>query len=239
MRRIVCESCSVRAQGAVCNVPPAAFEDFRAAATAMLFKPRQVVFAEGNPCTGLYLVCHGAVKLYHSDRFGRDHILEVAGPGAVVGELALQGTRCLSISAEALTETQLSFLSQTRLEWFISRHPATAIQLIDALSGELAGARRKVRDLALKAAASRLAMLLIQLAGAVDGQAAASRVHLPYRRRELAEMIGVSPETAIRLLSKLKARRMINVKGRDIIITNVHGLHQVADHDESEVRSQP
>ena len=87
MRKIQCETCAVRERGAICDLPLDGLEEFRASSSTALYRPRQVVFSEGNPATGLYLVCHGAVKLYHGDRFGREHILEIAAPGAVLGEL--------------------------------------------------------------------------------------------------------------------------------------------------------
>jgi CRP/FNR family transcriptional regulator len=219
-------------QGAICDVPLDAQEDFRSIATSVVFKPHQVVFAEGNPSPGLYLVCHGAVKLFHSDRFGRDHILQIAGPGAVLGEFALDPVQCLSVSAEALTDTQLALLPRERLAWFVHRSPETGVRLIDALSRELAQARRKARDLALKDAQSRLATLLVQLAGKPNGNLPSASVRLPYRRREIAEMIGVSTETAIRLLAKLRDRGLIEVQRRDISIADLAHLTRIATHDE-------
>jgi len=234
MRKIQCESCSLRGPGVICDLPPDALCDFRAAGSSTIFRPRQVIFSEGNPATGLYLLCHGAVKLYHADRFGREHILEVAAPGALLGELALDDTPHLSVSAEALTEAQLCFLGRDRLAAFLGKYPMTALQIIAALSAELAGARRKVRDLALKGAESRLAGLLVQLARAAGNAASGQRVELAYTRRELAEMIGVSTETAIRLLGKLKQKRVITVERRDIVITDLDRLTRLAQHDEAD-----
>jgi CRP-like cAMP-binding protein len=234
MRRIPCEACTVRGSGAICDLPPDLLGDFRAAGTTSIYKPRQVIFHEGGPANGIYLVCHGAVKLYYSDRFGRDHILEVAGPGSVLGELPLDEDHMLSVSAEILTESQICFLPRDRLVDFVLKHPATAVRLIAAISIELASARRKVRDLALKGAESRLAGWLLQLAHASGDLTSGQRLHLRYTRRELAEMIGVATETAIRLLGKLKRRHAIDVERRDIVITDLDKLAKVANYDEAE-----
>src|SRR5262249_20218448 len=157
-----------------------------------------------TPSAALFLVCHGLVKLYHSDRFGRDHILEIAGPGALLGELSLDDGDAMSVSAEALTDAQVSSFSRERLAAFMQRHPESGLRFLPALSRELAVARRKARDLALKGAESRLAGLLLHLAGAGGEIGAGQAIGLRYSRRELAEMIGVSTETAIRLLAALK-----------------------------------
>jgi CRP/FNR family transcriptional regulator/CRP/FNR family cyclic AMP-dependent transcriptional regulator len=214
-------------------MPSEAMADFRAAGVTSVYKPRQVVFTAGNPCSGLYLVCHGAVKLYHSDRFGRDHILEIAGPRAVLGELAGEPDQLLSVSAEALTETQLSFLPRDRLVQFLAKYPMTGVRMLEALSRELALARRKVRDLALKRADSRLAALLLQMAAGDDGLAA-KQVRLDYSRRELAEMIGVSTETAIRLLAKFQREKVISINRRAIVFDDLAKLTRVANYGDVE-----
>ena len=217
----------------ICELPPDALLDFQRAGVMAVYKPRQVVFSEGTPAMGLYIVCQGAVKLYHSDRFGREHILEVAGPGALLGELSLDDTQTISVSAETLVEAQLCFLARDRLVSFLQKHPTMGIRVVAALSNELAGARRKVRDLALKGAESRLAGLLVQLARANgDGASSGQRLQLRYTRREIAEMIGVSTETAIRLLGKLKQRRAISVDHREVTITDVEKLTKLAHYDD-------
>jgi CRP/FNR family transcriptional regulator len=235
MRKIQCEACPVRADSVICDLALEAVHEFKTFGTSAIYRPRQVVFTEGAPSAGLYIVCHGAVKLYASDRFGREHILEVAGPGAVLGELSLDdGEAPLSVSAETLCESQLCYLSRERLIAFLQRHPMTAVRLLAALSRELATTRRKVRDLALKGAESRLASLLMQLAHAVNGDCAPGRhLQLRYTRRELAAMIGVSTETAIRLLARLKQKGAVALDGRDVVIADAERLTRVAHHDEA------
>jgi CRP-like cAMP-binding protein len=224
----------VRQQNVVCNLPPPALDDFRAASSMALYKPRQVIFSEGGPVTGLYLVCQGAVKLYHSDRFGRDHILEVVGPGGLLGELPFDGDQALSVSGEALCDSQLCFLPREQLVAFVQRYPMTGVHLIAALSHELAMARRKVRDLALKGAESRLAGLLLQLARAEGPPSSGQRLRLRFKRREMAEMVGVSTETVIRLLGKLDKRHLIRIEGREVVIADAERLAQVAHYGETE-----
>jgi CRP/FNR family transcriptional regulator, cyclic AMP receptor protein len=232
MRRIDCEACGQRHQGSICDWPAEALDDFRAVGSSAIYKARQVIFNEGGPCVGLYILCHGAVKLYHSDRFGRDHILEVAGAGAVLGELPFSDDQTLSVSAEALIESQIHFLPRERLTQFLRKYPATAVRLVGALSSELAVARRKVRDLALKGAESRLADLLLQIARANGELKAGTRFELHYTRRELGEMIGVSTETAIRLLARLRQKQAIRIHHKEVTITDVQKLSRIANQGE-------
>lgn len=235
MRRIPCDQCTIRNLTLIADLRSEDLGDFQACTVTGLYKPRQIVFHEGTPANGLYVLCRGAVKLYRSDRFGRDYIIGVAAAGDVLGELALDDGETYSISAEALTEAQLSFLPRERLMRLIERHPQIAIRLIAALGKALATSRRKAGDLALKRADARLANLLLHLAdGAHNGEApigdGTMRVPLDYSRRDLAEMIGVSTETAIRLLAKLKRNRMIATSAGEVVITDRERLARLAHH---------
>lgn len=233
MRRIECTHCGIRAHGIIRDLPSSEIDAFRSCGTVALYKARQVIFHEGTPASGLYILCAGAVKLYQSDRFGHDHILDIAMPGDVLGELPVDPSECYSVSAEAVANSQLCFLARERLVTFIQTHPMIGVRLIEALSKSVSAARKRVRALALKRAENRMAELLMQLAQA-GGESLPNgtlRLKLSYSRRELAEMIGVSPETAIRLLSRLKQKRAISTSHRELVITDAIKLSRLANYD--------
>ena len=232
MRKIACESCVLRRRGIIADLRDDQLEDFHACSTVALYKPRQVIFHAGAPASGLYILCHGMVKLYQSDRFGRDHILSVASAGDILGEVPSDPLVPYSASAEALTEAQLCYLSRARLIPFIEEHPLVGIRLIAALSAALGVARKKVRTLALKPAEGRLAELLIQLAKiGKKNETGRTGFTLRYSRRELAQMIGVSTETVIRILGRLKHKRAISSCQRELIITDMEQLAGIANRD--------
>jgi CRP/FNR family transcriptional regulator len=236
MRKIDCESCPIRTRGVIKDLPIDQLDRFKACGVSAIYKRRQVIFHEATPASGLYILCHGAVKLYQSDRFGHDHILDIAAPGDVLGELPLDPAECYSASAEALTDSQLCYLPRDRLVQFIQAYPMTGVRLIEAFTKALSTARKKVRALALKRAENRLAELLVQLAAATGEPLhnGSTRIRLDYSRRELAEMIGVSTETAIRLLGRLKQKKAISTERREVIITDAEKLARLANHESTE-----
>jgi CRP-like cAMP-binding protein len=231
MRQLSCETCPIRSESIIADLPVDKLADFRACGTTLIYKRRQVIFHEGTPATGLYVLCHGAVKLFQSDRFGRDYILDVAKPGDILGELPPDASEPYSVSAEALTDSQVCYLPRERLVPFIQVHPMTGVRLIAALSSALSSTRRKASGLVLKPAESRLAVLLVQLVrSGNEPEGGPERVTLPYSRREIAEMIGVSTETAIRLLGRLKKKSVIEIEGRKLVITDIDKLARLASH---------
>lgn len=233
MQKISCETCPIRETSILRDLPVDDLGHFHACGMSAIYRPRQVIFHEESLAAGLYLVCSGAVKLYQSDRFGREHILHVCGPGEVLGELPSDPEAPYSVSAEAVLESQLCYLSRENLAKFIQVHPMTGVHLIGALSRSLAAARRKVRTLALKRAENRMAELLLDLVETTGSQDSGDgqKLTIPYSRRELGDMIGVAPETAVRLLTRLKDRRIIATEHRQLVIRDREKLARLANHD--------
>ena len=233
MRTIPCERCPIQATCIVGDLPTDKLDQFRACSVAATYKRRQVVFHEDTPAAGLHLVCYGAVKLYQSDRFGRDHILDIVGPGETLSGLPHGLTERYAVSAEVLMDSQLCYLPRERLVEFVQQHPMVGVRLITVVSRSLSAARRKVRELALKGAEGRLAEVLVQLLRVASEPVAnrGSRLMLGCSRRELGEMTGVSPETVIRLLAKLKRKQVVIADHRDIIITDPDKLARIAAND--------
>jgi CRP/FNR family cyclic AMP-dependent transcriptional regulator len=52
-----------------------------ARATRKRFQKGEELFAEGDPCAGLYLVAAGKVRIFKLSPSGREQILAVEGPG--------------------------------------------------------------------------------------------------------------------------------------------------------------
>src|SRR5262249_21221241 len=157
-------------------------------------------------------------------------IVDVVGPGAILGEFLIEGGALHSGSAQVLTEEQLAYLPRECVRGLLHRNPLSAAKLIEALSRALAMSGRKIDDLALNYAQGRSARLLLQLA-AGQPRNGDEGVRIQWRRRDLAEMIGVSTETAIRLLAKLKKRGAIRPAGRELILCDQALLSRLAGHD--------
>ena len=60
-------------------------------------------------------------------------------------------------------------------------------------------------------------------------------VSLTYSRREIAEMIGVSTETAVRLLGRLRDRGVLSLAHRELTVHDAERLRRIARHCDIEV----
>ncbi len=115
-------------------------------------------------------------------------------------------------------------LARTQLTELLSKHPEISLNFIRLLNRELNRARNQVRDLGVKDARERVASLLLSLAPSKD----AKTFSLALTRTEIAEMVGVAPETLIRILSEFKKKKLIQARGREIAILNPAKLSTLA-----------
>jgi len=200
--------------------------------TVVLYRPRQVVFSQGTPVKGLFVVCSGEVKHYSSDRFGRDYIVEFAGAGKLLGEISCDQKAMHSMSAEAVTESRLCFLENEQLCALLHRCPEAAVDFVAALGRELTTTRYKLRDMVLKGAESRLARLLLDVAHDQQVSEPGTWFRLHHPRREIASQLGVTTETVIRLLGELKRKGAIETDGMRISLVDVDRLTRIATRGE-------
>ena len=101
----------------------------------------QVLFAEGDPPTCMYIVKTGALQI----RSG-NVVYEDVGPGGIVGEMGLvEKHQTRSATVYALTDSQLVEIDDVRFLWFVERTPGFAITVMRVLSRRLRAMDRRYR----------------------------------------------------------------------------------------------
>jgi len=189
----------------------------------------ETVFHEGMPAFGLYILCRGKVKVAKHTRGGRSQILKLLGPGEILGEKTLFDQETYTCYAKTLEPSRLMFIPREDFLSFVRRHPEVAIRLVEKLSRELKVFGDRLVEITSRSAKERVARVLLELARAFGEEREEGLdlgVELP--RGELAEMAGVSTETAIRILSELKERGIVSLSGHRIVVNKLETLEGLA-----------
>jgi CRP/FNR family transcriptional regulator, cyclic AMP receptor protein len=144
-----CMSCEFRPDRAFCDMPADSLRDFEAIKSSGSYPRNAVLFAEGRPVRGIYLLCDGRAKLSICAEGGKRLTLRVAGPGEVLGlGAALSNTR-YEITAELLDASQVVFVRRKDLTKFLREHPEVCMQVVRMLSQDLHGAYERVRSIGM------------------------------------------------------------------------------------------
>jgi CRP/FNR family transcriptional regulator, cyclic AMP receptor protein len=108
-----------------------------------------ILFAEGKPVRGVYLLCDGRARLSICAEKGKRLTLRVAGPGEVLGLGAVLSNTRYEVTAELLDASQVVFVRRKDLMKFLREHPDVCMQVVRMLSQDLHGAYERVRTIGM------------------------------------------------------------------------------------------
>jgi len=192
----------------------------------------QIVFSEGEPCAGLYIVDSGHVRIFKSSANGREQVLNIDGPGSSVAELPVFDGGNYPASVAAVDEVTLLFVSKQDFQSLCLTHPQVALKVLRVVGARLRRLVGIIEKLSFTTVRHRLASFLLRAAQREGKRVAEGvKVTLPASNQELASQIGTVRELVSRNLSRLQAQGLIHIEGRSVIIPNLKAL-------EAELESQ-
>jgi CRP-like cAMP-binding protein len=183
------------------------------------YKKKQIIFYEGNPVVGLYCIQSGKVKLYKTSGDGKQQILKIAQGGDILGHSALFTETPHLSTAEVIEESDICFLDKMKFLSVLQANPSVSLKLLGQLSRELSHVEEQVLDLAYKSVRVRFVEFLLTLKqsfGVYDE--GVYRLQISLSREELAQAIGTTVETVVRLLSEFRTEGLIEVEKKSIAI---------------------
>jgi CRP-like cAMP-binding protein len=184
------------------------------------FARGELLFSEGDPAEGFYVLEAGEVRVYNMDATGREVEVARLEPGETLGEaVAFSGGRFPSY-AQAVRESRALYLSASAVFRRIEADPGLAKDLVGLLSRKCLTLSRRVESLGLLTVKQRLAQYLLSQC---SGQGRC-RVDLAMKKGDLARLLGTVNETLSRTLRQMREAGILEVKGRRILIKNCPAL---------------
>lgn len=184
-----------------------------------------LLFSEGDPCQGLFIVASGKVRIFKMSPAGREQILALEGAGSTIAELPVFDGGSYPASALAAEDAEILFISRKDFQAFCLEHPAMALKVIAVVGGRLRRLVGIIEELSFTTVRQRLIALLVRLAQE-KGQAGKQgiRIELGASHQELAAELGTVRELVSRNLGRLQAEGLIDVEGREIVVKDLAGL---------------
>ena len=224
-----CSTCEVRTKAVLCDVGQEEICAFQAMTHIFRYGPRETVFYEGHPALGLYLLCEGKVKLSRTAVSGQRQIVELLQGGDVIETHALTERLPHESTCVTLEPSRVCLIEREPYQALLKRNPTLALNLIRLLGAKVAYQMIRLERLTSLNARQRLAALLLELNDRFSSDKNGNDAdHHPLTREELAEMIGVAVETAIRLLGDFRSEGLVQTSGRRIRLLNPERLSRIA-----------
>ena len=161
------------------------------------------IFREGDPSEFFVIVVTGRVKVYKHGPDGHDVILEMFGAGGPLGAVAAFESRPYPASASPIEPSTCLLIPRQSFFDLLERHPSLVRGLLGSLSLRLVELTTRLTEMTGGRVESRFARFFLKLADQL-GRSERAGVFIPLllTRQELADFIGTTIETAIRIMSR-------------------------------------
>jgi CRP/FNR family transcriptional regulator len=190
-----------------------------------LFSAGELIFSEGEPCSGLHIIARGKVRIFKTSMSGREQVLAVNGPGETVAELPVFDGGPFPASALAVEDAELAFISRRDFNAYCLEHPEVALKVLSVVGARLRRLVSIIEELSFTTIRQRLIAALVKLAQS-EGKTTARGIEfqLPATHQELANQLGTVRELISRNLMRLQAEGLLDVDARQIVVKDMKGL---------------
>jgi CRP/FNR family transcriptional regulator, nitrogen oxide reductase regulator len=191
------------------------------------FEKGQKIFEEGEPAEKIYFLFVGRVKIVKSTP-DREFIIEILGPGEPVGTVAAFERRPFPATAVAIENCGVVVIPERDFFSLIERRPEITRRLLAGLTLRLITLNKRLADMtgSVEYRAARLFATLAERMGRREAQGVS--IPLVLSRQEIADLIGTTVETAIRVMSRWQKEGFVETEKSGFLIRDPRALSEIA-----------
>lgn len=223
-----CQTCGARYKSVFCTLNKEQIIKLDEHKGCNFYKRGEVIFREGGFSKGLFCVNKGKVKLTRQGPSGKDQIIRLSAEGDVIGYNSMLSRYPLSATATVLEDAAVCFIPAKQFFDLLKSEPTFNMKVLETTAVNWNQATKLITMLAQKTAKQRLAEMLLWVKE-VFGIDSDDCINVKLSREELANMVGTSTESVIRLIAELKKENLILLEGKKIRLLDIHGLVVLAD----------
>jgi CRP-like cAMP-binding protein len=129
------------------RLSPELLQGLRGIKSVQNFPHGGTLFRQGSAALGVYLVERGEVRILLPTGQNQEQLLEVLGPGAILGLSESMTGENYRITAEASEKTSLAFIPREAFLEFLRGHGDFCMQILRLLGDDLHGLYHKFRSI--------------------------------------------------------------------------------------------
>ena len=181
-----------------------------------------VLFAEGDEPTELFLVDDGRIAMTQRSIDGRESVIALMERGDMFGEMPLFDGLGRSTEARALEKSKVTSIGYEAVRALYEARPALLWNVVEVLSQRLRSTDSALADSVFLDVTGRTAKRLLELAGDQDSFV------LPVTQEELAGMVGASRERVNKAIASFVRLGWLDQRDRRYQITDREQLSRRA-----------
>ncbi len=192
--------------------------------TERLFRKGEKICSENEPISSFMYLQNGLVKLYKTETNDKEHIISISRPKDFIGLLSIFSNKTQVYSITAIEDSVVCFVDLEIIKNLIITNGIFAIDFFEKISA-IADSVIKTRiDINTRQLRGRIAYILLLFSKQIYNS---SKFGLPISRKEIAELIDMSTENVIRVLSEFRKDKIIQIEGKDIEILDLKRLEKI------------
>ena len=189
------------------------------------FAPEEMLFWEGEPCAGIFLIVEGSVKIFKTSASGREMMLALETAPSTVAELPLFDGGPYPASVRAVGPVVSMFINKSDFQQVCRQYPDVALKVLAVVGHRLRHLVGVVEAMTFGSVTQRLARLLLD----ASRSAGTNEFELPLTHQELASRLGTVREVVSRNLGRFRAEGLIRLDGRQLRIEDRAGLERESE----------
>lgn len=192
------------------------------------FAAGDMLFWEGEPCAGMFLIVQGTVKIFKTSQSGRELVIGMETGPSSVAELPLFDGGPYPASVRTVTDVVTYFINKEDFQRVCRAHPDITLKILATVGRRLRHLVATLESITFGSVTRRLARFLLDL----SRDAAADAFPLPVTHQELASRLGTVREVVSRNLMRFRAGGLIRVEEHQLAILDRAGLEREAESEE-------
>ncbi len=189
------------------------------------FEKGELIIKANDPVKEFLYLKKGLVKLIKTDTHDKERIISIARPLDFVSLLSTFSDTNYSYSITALEKSVVCSIGLESMKDVIRKNGAFALELMQQISKSTNFVLQATYDIDNKQLRGRIAYILLWFAQKIYHK---NSFDLPISRREIGELINMTTENVIRILSEFRKDGIIKIDGKNIAIEKMDMLEKIS-----------
>lgn len=185
--------------------------------STFVVKKGKPIFQIGEKVEGIFFIYSGAAKIHAPWGDDKELIIRFATAGDIAGHRGLMSQTTYPVSATALEDTTVCFISNDFLEASLKANPSLTYTLMHFYATELQKAEHRMRNLTHQEVKGRIADALLDISRTF-GKNPDQFLAVTLTRQDIASYAGTTYETVFKFFTELIEKKIITTEGKNIKI---------------------
>lgn len=190
------------------------------------FKKGEVIIEEGNNIESFIYLKTGLVKLYKRSETLKDQIISIAKPYDFISLLSVFSNTNYNFSVSALEDSTICVVDLHLIKELIRKNGNFALDILEKMNVASDSIIKSYLERNRKNLRGRIAYILLYFSNDVYKK---DKFEIPVSRKEIAELIEMTTENVIRVMSEFRKDKIIQINGKEVTILNKEMLQKICN----------